>query len=321
MMNNHSNELLQAKIEELEAMLQTCDKSKLALDAAGFDLWETNFVTNESVGSNVNMLHSMGYGDNELPENVDDIMTLMHPDDREATMSAIQAHFQGKTSRYRAEFRIKAKDGSWIWMGNYGQVKERNEEGQVTRFIGVTFNIDQRRIMEETLKAMAYTDDLTDLGNRRMLFHTGALEMERAKRYKHPFTLLITDIDGFKKINDQHGHIVGDNILKKYADEMKATFRHVDMKIRYGGDEFIVLMPETKIDSALESAKRFASVISKMTCDGVESMTTSIGIARMNGDESLEALIKRADAALYTAKELGCNQVIVSDIEQGAEST
>lgn len=311
-MSIKNNDFFENRISELEHALQASEKGNLALDAAGFDVWETNFVTGESVGSNVNMLRSMGYDDDDMPDRVEDIMTIMHPSDRAPTMEAIQNHFAGKTERYRAEFRIQAKDGTWIWMGNYGQVKKRNEKGEVTCFIGVTFNIDQRRITEEMLKTLAYTDDLTKLGNRRMLFQDGDLELEKATRYNHPLSMFMTDIDGFKQINDEYGHIVGDTILKEYAICMNDTFRNVDMKLRYGGDEFIIIMPETDIEEATKSANRFLKNVSAIDSEIQNYITTSIGVAEFKDKESLESLIKRADLALYDSKALGGNTLTVA---------
>ena len=302
---------LQSTIASLKDELKESKRAQLALDAAGFDIWENNFVTGKATNSNQKLFETLGYNQDELPDNVSDIMDLVHPDDMKKIEGLMKDHFDGKADAYRAELRMKNKKGSWVWIGSYGQVKERNIQGGVTKFIGVTFNIDQRRITEETLKIMAYNDVLTNLGNRRMLFESGALELERSLRYNHPCSLLITDIDGFKQINDTHGHMIGDQILSDYAKTLRSSFRQMDMKIRYGGDEFIVIMPETTLEEAYESALRFNATIERQPMGIDKGITTSIGVAQMNMNDSLESLIRRADKALYRAKEQGRNQVIM----------
>jgi diguanylate cyclase (GGDEF)-like protein len=226
-------------------------------------------------------------------------------------MAAVDAHFKGETDRYKAEFRVKAKNGSWLWMGNYGQIKERNEKGEVTQFIGVSFNIDQRRMMEETMKAMAFSDALTGLGNRRLLFEKAGDLIAKSYVNNLPTTLLIADIDYFKKINDTYGHSVGDQVLISYSEVLKTYFREIDMKIRYGGDEFIILLPDTSLKQAEASAHRLNNRIAKIESDVKEGITTSVGLAELQSNETIEHLIQRADKALYQAKQLGRNTVVI----------
>ena len=312
-MTNHKEELnaLKAKINALESELKQAKRAQLAIDAAGFDIWENNFATGESTGTNYNLFKQLGYDEAEMPQSVEELTKLVHPEDMIYANKLMQDHFEGKTDRYSAELRIKAKNGSWVWTGNYGQVKSRNQDGEITQFIGLNFNIDERHILEDAMKKMAYTDELTSLGNRRFLFEQGELEIEKCKRYKRDLSIIFADIDYFKAINDAYGHIVGDDILKLYARTINDVFRNVDMKYRYGGDEFIILMPETHIHSAYESALRFNKIIANLKPKPLKGLTTSIGLASYKGEESLEALIKKADQALYQAKEKGRNSVLM----------
>lgn len=139
------------RITELEKRIAELERTELALEAAGFDIWENNFVTGEVFGTNRRTFESLGYSPEELPKNLDETFKYIHPDDLDAALKTMQDHVEGKIPQYRAEMRLKAKDGSWIWIGNYGRVIERNEEGKATRFTGLSFNINQRRIVEETL--------------------------------------------------------------------------------------------------------------------------------------------------------------------------
>lgn len=144
-------QFLKQKIAVLEKQLSEYKRTYDALEAAGFDIWENNFVTGEAHNSNSRVFKSLGYATHEIPQTLDDLFTFIHPDDLAKAMVLIQEHFDGKTDCYQAEMRTRAKDGSWCWIGNYGKVVERNEKGDVTRFIGVNFNINQRRIIEEAL--------------------------------------------------------------------------------------------------------------------------------------------------------------------------
>lgn len=301
---------LEEKVKTLEEALKKASRFEEALDAAGFDIWENNFATGEAIGSNVKLFTSLGYGPDELPQSIEELLAIVHPVDQEKALEAMDKHFKGETDRYRAELRVKAKDGNWVWMGNYGQVKARNVNGEVTRFIGVNFNIDQRRIMEEAMKSMAYTDDLTSLGNRRMLFEMGYTEVEKAHRYNRPLSIIFADIDRFKYINDTYGHMKGDQVLKDYAECILNTLRHLDLKYRYGGDEFIILLPETTLEEAYDSALRFNHQVKEMKTIIQMMITTSIGVATLEPEDTLESLIKKADVALYKAKEKGKDIVL-----------
>lgn len=142
---------LKKQIADLEKKLAESERVRQALESAGFDIWENNFVTGETFGSNRNILENLGYLEVEMPKNVEELLTFVHPEDQKKAEELMQNHFSGKTPRYQAELRIKAKDGSWHWIGNYGRVEKRNADGGVTRFIGVNFDINKRRIIEEEL--------------------------------------------------------------------------------------------------------------------------------------------------------------------------
>ena len=142
---------LKQRIAELETQLAQNKRAEEALEAAGFDVWENNFVTGTAFGSNERIFTNIGYSADEVPKTLEELFKFIHPDDLKSGLSAILEHFDGKTSRYQAEMRVRAKDGSWRWVGNYGQVKERDADGKVTKFIGVNFDINQRRIVEEEL--------------------------------------------------------------------------------------------------------------------------------------------------------------------------
>ncbi|HOW84939.1 MAG TPA: diguanylate cyclase [Candidatus Aminicenantes bacterium] len=171
---------------------------------------------------------------------------------------------------------------------------------------------NSRRV--ELMERQAITDELTGLYNRRAFALAGDKEVSRARRYGRPLALIFFDIDHFKNVNDSHGHLIGDHVLRVLTELVTRTTRATDIVCRYGGEEFIVLMPEADRDEALAMAERLRLEISRMTvvtAGGTLSLTVSLGVAalRRNEDESLEDLIARADRAMYQAKAAGRNTV------------
>lgn len=155
----------------------------------------------------------------------------------------------------------------------------------------------------------ASTDKLTGCWNRHRLDEAARGEMDRLKRYDNALSMLVLDIDFFKPINDRHGHDVGDQVLVQLAERIRASLRTSDSLARWGGEEFIVLCPCTTLTTAVVLADRLRANIGNAEFPVVEHITVSIGVAECLPDEGWESWFKRADAALYRAKEGGRNQV------------
>ena len=155
------------------------------------------------------------------------------------------------------------------------------------------------------------TDALTGVGSRRLLEDKLEAECARAKRYKRPFSVAIIDLDNFKSINDVFGHATGDDALKKFAKCMKNQKRVPDILARYGGDEFVILMPETEASDALTFMDRIRAKVQEIEVEENVSMTISCGVAQSMPDfsDSSSDVIRRADLALYEAKSVGRNCV------------
>jgi len=157
------------------------------------------------------------------------------------------------------------------------------------------------------LESQANTDPLTGLGNLRALQRQLANLLDVHKRYRHPFAVLLMDIDGLKRINDSHGHPAGDRVLMQVAMSLRRSIRSVDTAARIGGDEFCVLLPEQDLKSAAKLAARLATAVEEeVAVPGEPRVTMSIGVAASpeHGDEA-EALIDTADRAMYRAKAAG----------------
>lgn len=175
--------------------------------------------------------------------------------------------------------------------------------------------LESTRADNRRLEALATTDPLTRLLNRRALLERLSREVDRAKRYESMLTLLLLDIDHFKRINDERGHLVGDAVLRQIGALVEASVRTVDIAARYGGEEFVLILPETSQDGGIIFAERLRESIERYPFDasGVEPLhlTASIGVATFPSPrvDSTEDLFARADEALYRAKSSGRNQV------------
>ncbi|MGE5627227.1 MAG: diguanylate cyclase [Solirubrobacterales bacterium] len=188
--------------------------------------------------------------------------------------------------------------------------------GICTILIFLLREVERRIKLERTLHEVAITDQLTGLGNRYHFDEKVFEEMERADRYKRHLTMIIFDLDHFKTINDTYGHPIGDEVLKQTSEIAKGIIRSTDMLFRFGGEEFIILMPETDISGAEVVAEKIRSALeSNMHPVGV-SVTASFGAAERSHNESFTNWYKRADKALYSAKSQGRNKLVCATEEK-----
>jgi diguanylate cyclase (GGDEF)-like protein len=179
--------------------------------------------------------------------------------------------------------------------------------------IGVS--LERARLFQE-VQSLALTDPLTGLQNRRSLFELGRVEFSRAHRMDRSFCCMMLDLDHFKQINDNYGHLIGDQVLQEFADLCKNSVRAVDLIGRYGGEELVILMPETDRETAMQVAERLRSSVEEapiQVSNGIINLTASIGVAAKDEyTTDLETLIARADQAMYIAKHKGRNCVAMS---------
>lgn len=313
------------------------ERLELALEAAGLDLWENDLISGEVTCKVSKIFRELGYETSEFVSYVDEIFTIIHPDDVPLLKAAVDDHLAGRTEQYRCEFRIRAKSGAWVWYANYGKIMDGDSGCRGQRFIGVTFNIDARKcreaeialmnqtlleqnalleVMNTQLQTLATSDPLTGSANRRKLMETGDTELLRAQRFGHPLSLLIVDIDRFKEVNDTWGHMAGDLVIQSVANRcIQNTRRHIDTVGRLGGEEFAILLPETDHPTAGLLAERLRETVqaSSITTDEgrTVSCTVSIGVTTATAPSSLtfKDLLIHADKALYLAKNAGRNCV------------
>ena len=183
----------------------------------------------------------------------------------------------------------------------------------LTSSFGLLWMVSAR--LEMMLREQATTDTLTKTYNRRALEEIHAREIARARRHNLPMTVIMTDIDHFKHVNDAFGHQVGDMVLANFASLIEANIRKQDILVRYGGEEFLVLLPDTTKEQGAQAAEKLRTIIFEelLSHDPDVMCTSSFGVAELLLRESWDSLTARADAALYEAKGKGRNMTVVSD--------
>ena len=162
----------------------------------------------------------------------------------------------------------------------------------------------------EQLETLATIDDLTQIYNRRKFFELAKEEISRNSRYKHGLTLIIIDIDHFKKINDLYGHQAGDKTLQHLTNTISSLIRSTDIFGRIGGEEFSLVLPETPKQAAKEYAERMRACIENDKSPNIERITISMGLTQLYDDDTYESAFSRADIALYAAKNNGRNCIV-----------
>lgn len=265
-----------------------------------------------------------GYEPDELVEN------------RVASYASLigEAHSQGLTEAvakaveqgepFAVEYALTRKDGSQIWVWERGRGVDDEHEGEML-LEGIVLDISDRKALENELAELATLDPLTGLYNRREMTRLLEEEIARASRYRRELALLWIDFDHFKVINDSFGHAAGDAVLRNVSERMRTGIRSVDVIGRFGGEEFVVLLPEMGVEDALETAERLRLLVGSrpvpLETGDAATLTISIGVAvfPMHG-HSPDSLCAAADKAMYRAKEAGRNCVIMAPSPEPAHN-
>lgn len=255
---------------------------------------------------------------------VDDWATRMHPEDRERVVNFCVSQSQSGID-HEADYRALTKDGAYVWLRDVVHVL-RNDSGDVEALVGFMFDISERKKTEDELVALqqkleeySYKDGLTGVANRRMFDTVMNENWGHAIRNQSPLSVILIDIDKFKQYNDLHGHLQGDECLKRIASLLdKTAQRPRDFVARFGGEEFIIVLPETDTEAAIKVADRFRQLLLREQIPHGDSalselVTVSMGIGTITparGD-SISQFLDQVDQRLYKAKRDGRDRMVV----------
>ncbi len=292
------------------ALQEFSDRLALATDAGMIGIWEYDVTAGTLIWDDI-MMQLYRIDPAQFNGSYEDWRGRVHPEDMVEAETTLLEAIENK-SQLSDEFRIVWPNGQVRYI-KMDALMQSGKDGKVKRVTGVNQDVTETRRLEEKLRRLATTDSLTGATNRRHFTSRGEEEIARSKRYETPITMLTLDIDHFKRVNDTYGHPVGDEVLKSLVTICRATLRTTDIFSRMGGEEFSALLPETTLEDAIKTAERLRKAVEAsrvMAEDEVIKYTISLGVSELRAaDTSLEGLMRRADRALYMAKDAGRNRI------------
>ncbi|MFA9377603.1 MAG: sensor domain-containing diguanylate cyclase [Lachnotalea sp.] len=230
----------------------------------------------------------------------------VHADDKDFCIKKYLESFQ-KQEAFEMEYRLKRYDGQWRWINDRG-IPFYDEDGTFVGYIGSCMDVTEK-VEGSKLKEMAHFDKLTGLYNRNYLEYLLDSEFHKARQEHTDYVVMMMDIDKFKFYNDHFGHSFGDKVLKRVAQTISENIRNSDIAGRFGGDEFIVILPRTTIDIAQIIAQRILDMLSKLIIEDIlTEVSLSIGIVKQSSEKEVCEVVEKADIAMYHAKQEGGNR-------------
>ncbi len=295
---------------------QRTNSLEKAISGSGLAWWDFNLLTDTNQEKNCEAWTGMlGYAPGEFFPTGSEWEAMIHPDDLVLWTEARRSHLSGETTVYKCDYRIRHRDGHWIWISARGRVIDRDHAGNALRMVGTNKNITARKESEAALQKLVRTDFLTGAVTRREFFEQSEREFSRAQRHLTPLAVLSMDLDRFKNINDNYGHAAGDEVLKRFTKTVNHFLRVTDVFARLGGEEFCLLLPHTDMAGAKVLAERImAAVRDTPVLVGTDNIhyTISSGLSTKTPTTlSFDELLKQSDQALYQAKSAGRNRVLV----------
>lgn len=282
-----------------EALRASEQQLKLVLDGSndGFCDWQ---IPTATVKMNNRYVEMLGYTSDELEYTPETIKALVHPDDWPRVDKFLDEELASRHPAFEIEVRMLSKGGEWKWILYRGKVVERNEAGLTTRVAGTCTDITEKKRYEERLRYASTHDPLTGLFNRAY-FDTEFARMKVGRNY--PVSIVITDVDGLKLVNDTYGHLEGDRLIQLAARAMNETFRADDVVARIGGDEFAVILPNADATAVKDVIKRLLDCQSKLSAGLTNyDLCVSIGSATAENSAQLDDALRQADARMYYYK-------------------
>lgn len=317
-----SKQELITRLRELQSILTEIQEEKSHQELLNFP-WVGNlgnwywYVKTNRVIFNDAKSSALGYSKNEIPAEIgfEFFTEKIHPDDYDRVMNNMRDHLYGRSEVYDTTYRIQTRDSRWLWFYDRGKITQWNEFGKPEMIVGIVFDITEQKQMEtllqeqnEKLIALSSIDALTGIFNRRILFERLDYEMKRTERTQKPLSVVLMDIDYFKQVNDQYGHLVGDQVLIQVAKLIQQSVRKTDIVGRYGGEEFLILLPDCSTSEGSKVAEKIRMAIKEAVFETDLKVTISGGVAEYQ-NQSIEKLVEDADNRLYEAKRNGRNVV------------
>jgi diguanylate cyclase (GGDEF)-like protein len=299
----------------------------------GVGFWEVSVANGNAMKVDPETAKDVGLENFEGRVEFNKFMEMVKEEDRATVSEALKKIARHPGGCASVEYRLwNRKDGKYHWVRAIGKCGKDDEErvlvrgttlilegGRAWRLFTRQIDLANRVLVKREqqirdLTQAAYTDSLTGLYNRRHFMELSTAHLERAKRYNSSCFMMIMDLDHFKNVNDAHGHLIGDEVLKNIAKLLKKALRSYDLLARYGGEEFVVFIADSNKDAVLSLSERIRTSIEKNPyvdeAGNKICCTVSIGVARNSPDYDVTALLDVADSKLYTAKELGRNRVV-----------
>jgi diguanylate cyclase (GGDEF)-like protein/PAS domain S-box-containing protein len=305
--------------KQTDSILESSEnRLRLALAVTKQAWFDVNVQTGEALTS-PEYAKLLGYDPSDFKSDLQGWQDSLHPTDHETVTAAfLKCLSQG--SEFSMEYRRRKKNGGWLWFNTTAEISEWSSSQQPLRMIGIHTDITERKQAEEKLEYIAHFDVLTNLPNRVLLADRLNHAMVQCQRRNRSLAVAYLDLDGFKIINDIHGHRVGDELLVEVSQRIKKALREGDTLARIGGDEFVIVMVDLE---SIEDSKPVLERLLKATAapvalnNTVMQLSASIGVALYPQDDvDADQLMRHADQAMYVAKQAGKNRYHLFDTAQ-----
>lgn len=324
------------ELERLRAVEHTLN---MAMEILHDGIWDWDLRTG-TVWRSPGCYRMLGCQAFELPPTEMAWVERVHPDDRERVHQLLETYLSGRSTECCTEYRCLMQDGGYLWVEDQAYVVEWDDHRPL-RVIGCLTNIHERKLVEQALQRktlqlerlnqqleqlveqrtrelalanqqltrqlneitrLSTTDSLTQIFNRRKFEQVFADELLKSRHGQRPLALMMFDIDFFKQINDRYGHQVGDEVLVEVARCVSGHLRQTDTFARWGGEEFVLLLPRTRLLEAHQLAERLRLMLAEHVFPHGVRLTVSFGITGLRPGENMDELVRRADRHLYEAK-------------------
>ncbi|MCH5374031.1 MAG: diguanylate cyclase, partial [Planctomycetes bacterium] len=313
-----------AALEQPPSFPETDASFQLALDAGEIGLYLAEQPLNV-VSADARLFRMLGYSTDQIRLGPGTWESMIHPEDHKRVMGLAQKVHDPDSDRFEAEYRLRHRDGHWIWILDRARVYARDAAGNPTRVAGACMDVSQRKEAELKLEYLVDHDELTAVLNRRGIWRSVQRIHAHAKRVGQPYCLAMLDLDHFKQVNDGYGHAIGDRVLVYVAETLRRALREADWIGRWGGEEFLIVLPSTREVQALMVLERLRRAVNDREIEvegghGI-SVTVSAGIAACQPLRDTPGdVLERADTALFRAKASGRNQISYSGSDAGTQA-